>query len=179
VGEYEIRPYTMNDMTEFTRVKSKKDIAETARLAHEIWNEHYTKIIGQAQVDFMVKNYQSKHAIAAQIASGYEYYLIGRDGEAAGYLAVVPDPAKSSLQFSKLYVLKDRRGGGIGKESMDFAEEFCRKSNLKKLWLTVNKYNAEAIAWYERLGFTKAGEIVMDIGGGFIMDDFRFEKTIH
>ena len=168
----------MNDMTNFTLVKSKKDIAEAARLANEIWNEHYTRIIGQAQVDFMVKNYQSKHAIAAQIASGYEYFLILRESEAAGYLAVVPDLAKSSLQFSKLYVLKDRRGKGIGKDAMDFVEDMCRKSNLKKLWLTVNKYNAESIAWYDRLGFTKAGEIVMDIGGGFIMDDFRFEKII-
>lgn len=165
-------------MTEFTLVKSKKDIAETARLAHEIWNEHYTKIIGQAQVDYMMENFQSASAIAAQIASGYEYYLIHHDGEAAGYLAVVPDPAKSSSQFSKLYVLKDRRGGGIGKESMDFVEEFCRKSDIMTLWLTVNKYNSEAVAWYERLGFAKAGEVVMDIGGGYIMDDFRFEKAI-
>ena len=126
----------------------------------------------------MMENFQSADAIAAQIASGYEYFLILSDGKAVGYLAVVPDPAKSSCQFSKLYILKDRRGGGIGKESMDFAEEFCRKSSLKKLWLTVNKYNSEAVAWYERLGFTRAGDIVMDIGGGFIMDDFRFEKKI-
>ena len=166
-------------MINFTIVKSKKDIAETARLAHEIWNEHYTRIIGQAQVDFMVKNYQSKHAIAAQIASGYEYFLILHDGETAGYLAVVPDLPKSSLQFSKLYVLKSMRGKGIGKDAMDFVEDMCRKLEIRKLWLTVNKYNFESIAWYERLGFTKAGEIVMDIGGGFIMDDFRFEKTIH
>ncbi|MFA5367837.1 MAG: GNAT family N-acetyltransferase [Dehalococcoidia bacterium] len=165
-------------MTNFTRVKSKKDIAETARLAHEIWNEHYTKIIGQAQVDYMMKNFQSESAIAAQIAGGYEYYLIHRDGEPVGYLAVVPNPAKSSSQFSKLYVLKDKRSGGIGKESMDFVEELCRKSNIKTLWLTVNKYNKEAIAWYERLGFARVGDIVMDIGGEYIMDDFRFEKAI-
>jgi len=165
-------------MTEFTRVKSRKDIAETARLAHEIWNEHYTKIIGQAQVDYMVKTYQSKHAIAAQIASGYEYFLILHNGEPAGYLAVVPDHAKSSSQFSKLYVLKSRRGSGIGKQSMDFVDDLCRKSNIGKLWLTVNKFNAEAIAWYERLGFDRVGEVMMDIGGGYIMDDFRFEKAI-
>ena len=165
-------------MTNFTRVKSKKDIAETARLAHEIWNEHYTKIIGQAQVDFMVKNYQSKHAIAAQIASGYEYYLILHNAEPAGYLAVVPDPAKSSSQLSKLYLRKSLRGLGIGKESVDFAAGLCRASGIGKLWLTVNKYNFEAIAWYERLGFARAGEIVMDIGGGYIMDDFKSEKKI-
>ena len=165
-------------MTEFRRVKSKKDIAEAARLAHEIWNEHYTKIIGQAQVDYMVKNFQSAQAIAAQIASGYEYYLILHNGKAAGYLAVVPDPAKSSLQLSKLYVKKETRGLGLGKEAMDFVEDLCRKSNIVTLWLTVNKYNKDSIAWYERLGFAMIGTIVMDIGGGYIMDDFKLEKTI-
>ena len=165
-------------MTEFRRVKSKKDIAETARLAHEIWNEHYTKIIGQAQVDYMIKNFQSAQAIAAQIAIKYDYYLILHDNEPVGYLAVVPDPAKSSLQLSKLYVKKETRGLGLGKEAMDFVEDLCRKSNIVTLWLTVNKYNKDSIAWYERLGFAMIGTIVMDIGGGYIMDDFKLEKTI-
>jgi ribosomal protein S18 acetylase RimI-like enzyme len=165
-------------MTEFRRVKSKKDVAETARLAHEIWNEHYTKIIGQAQVDYMVKNFQSAQAIAAQIAIKYDYYLILHDNEPVGYLAVVPDTAKSSLQLSKLYIRKSLRGFGLGKEALDFTEELCRKSNIGTLWLTVNKYNADSIAWYERLGFARAGEIVMEIGGGYMMDDFRMEKTI-
>jgi ribosomal protein S18 acetylase RimI-like enzyme len=127
----------------------------------------------------MVQNYQSKHAIAAQIASGYEYYLILHNGEAAGYLAVVPDPAKSSLQLSKLYMRKSLRGLGLGKESMDFVAELCHQAKFGTLWLTVNKYNAESIAWYKYLGFAKAGEIVMEIGGGYMMDDFKMEKTIH
>jgi ribosomal protein S18 acetylase RimI-like enzyme len=165
-------------MTEFRRVKSKKDIAETARLAHEIWNEHYTKIIGQAQVDYMVKNFQSASAITAQIASDYEYYLILHNNEAAGYLAVVPYPAKFSLQLSKLYMRKSLRGLGLGKEAMDFVAELCRKSDIGTLWLTVNKYNKDSIAWYERLGFAKAGEVVMEIGGGYMMDDFKMEKKV-
>ena len=165
-------------MTEFRRVKSKKDIAEAARLAHEIWNEHYVSIIGQAQVDYMVKNFQSAQAIAAQVASGYDYYLILHDSKPVGYLAVVPDPAKSSIQLSKLYIRKSLRGLGLGKEAMDFVAGLCRQAKIGTLWLTVNKYNADSIAWYERLGFAKSGEVVMEIGGGYMMDDFRMEKTI-
>jgi diamine N-acetyltransferase len=91
---------------------------------------------------------------------------------------VVPDQAKSNLQLSKLYMRKSLRGLGLGKESVDFVAGLCRKSGIGTLWLTVNKYNAESIAWYERLGFAKTGEIVMEIGGGYMMDDFRMEKTI-
>ena len=46
------------------------------------------------------------------------------------------------------------------------------------LWLTVNKDNAGAIAWYTRMGFKNAGAIVQDIGAGYVMDDYRMEKSI-
>jgi len=46
------------------------------------------------------------------------------------------------------------------------------------MWLTVNKNNSHSIAWYSRMGFTNAGPILQDIGGGFVMDDFRMEKSI-
>lgn len=46
------------------------------------------------------------------------------------------------------------------------------------LWLTVNKDNAGAIAWYTRKGFKNAGAIVQDIGAGYVMDDYRMEKSI-
>jgi hypothetical protein len=31
---------------------------------------------------------------------------------------------------------------------------------------------------YERMGFSIAEAIVMDIGGGFVMDDYRMEKPV-
>ncbi len=43
------------------------------------------------------------------------------------------------------------------------------------VWLTVHKGNADTLAAYEKLGFTLAGEIVIDIGNGYVMDDYRLE----
>jgi hypothetical protein len=31
---------------------------------------------------------------------------------------------------------------------------------------------------YKRLGFQIAAELVMDIGSGFVMDDYRMEKSL-
>ncbi len=159
-------------------VISNDQIAETARLARDIWQEHYVSIIGQEQVDYMLEKFQSEQAIAEQIAEGYEYYIILHNGKSAGYLAVVQNLRESTLLIGKIYVKKSERGKGLGKEMLVFTEDICRKRGLKTIWLTVNKNNKRSIAWYSQMGFINAGPTLQDIGGGFVMDDFRMEKTI-
>jgi ribosomal protein S18 acetylase RimI-like enzyme len=157
---------------------TETDVVEVARLAAVIWREHYVPIIGRAQVDYMLAQFQSETAIAAQIADGYEYYLIVYQSQNAGYAAVVADMDASSLLLSKIYVEKSLRGHGLGKKALEFIEDLCRQRGIGTIWLTVNKNNAASIAWYERVGFINAGPIVQDIGGGFVMDDFKMEKKI-
>jgi ribosomal protein S18 acetylase RimI-like enzyme len=60
---------------------------------------------------------------------------------------------------------------------MTFIEDLARERGIEQLWLTVNKGNP-AVHAYERLGFRVAAAIVMDIGNGFFMDDFRMEKVL-
>ena len=165
-------------MSEIREVTRPADIAVVARLADEIWNEHYVPIIGQAQVDYMIGKFQSEAAIAEQIRGGYLYFLISDGGEDAGYLGLLPDERALRMLLSKIYVRKDRRGEGLGRAMMALAEDLCRRMRLECLWLTVNKNNRDSIAAYERMGFANVGPVVQDIGGGFVMDDFRMEKRI-
>jgi ribosomal protein S18 acetylase RimI-like enzyme len=165
-------------MAEFKQVISEEDIAEVARLAREIWEEHYLPIIGREQVDYMLEKFQSSGAIREQLARAYEYFLVLDNGRSAGYVGVVPDAGGSKLLLSKIYVRKQVRGRGLGKEALEFAEEICRQRRIATIRLFVNKNNARSIAWYRRMGFTNVGPTVQDIGGGFMMDDFIMEKTI-
>lgn len=165
-------------MTDLRPVHTEEQIADVARLAREIWEEHYVPIIGQAQVDYMLDKFQNERAISEQLAHAYEYYVIVSDGENAGYVAVVPHPGKATLMISKIYVKQAARSRGLGKEMLAFVEDLCRQRGIGKVWLTVNKNNEHSIAWYSRMGFTNAGPIVQDIGGGFVMDDFRMEKDL-
>lgn len=165
-------------MIRFHRVRSQAQIAAVARLAREIWTAHYTPIIGRAQVDYMVQQFQSAPAVAAQIDGDYEYYLVTSDAQEVGYLAVVRDVDDGTLLLSKIYLLASQRGHCLGKAMLRFVEDLCRRWGSGTVWLTVNKHNAAAIAWYERMGFTNAGPIVQDIGGGFVMDDYKMEKAV-
>jgi GNAT superfamily N-acetyltransferase len=161
----------------FVPVTTAAQLDAVDRLAREIWYEYYVPLIGRAQVDYMVSKFQSSEAMAAQLREGYEYFLTERDGQDIGYCAVQPQPAADSLFLSKLYLLRDARGGGTGRVCMEFIEQLARRRGLKLLWLTVNKENP-AVKAYERLGFRIAADLVMDIGGGFVMDDFRMEKQL-
>jgi len=165
-------------MPEMIKVTQAAEINAVAALAHDIWNRHFVPIIGQEQVDYMLDKFQSAPAIARQIASGYEYYLVVHRHGRIGYFAIVPNPSGPGTQLSKIYVREDQRRHGVGNAIMAFVEERCRELGAREVWLTVNRHNAGPIAFYERAGFTTSESLVQDIGSGFVMDDFKMVKKI-
>jgi GNAT superfamily N-acetyltransferase len=165
-------------MVTFQVVGSRGQIDRVVRLAREIWQEHYLAIIGQRQIDYMLDTFQSAAAIAGQIEAGQAYFLARHRGQDIGYLAIHPDADGAGLKISKIYVRKAERGLGVGQAMLVLVEEICRRRGVGRIWFTVNKFNAHSIEWYSRMGFVNVGPVVQDIGGGFVMDDFRFEKSI-
>jgi ribosomal protein S18 acetylase RimI-like enzyme len=145
-------------------------------LAIIIWREHYIPIVGESQVDYMLQNYQSSHAISQQVQQGFEYFILVFKELPVGYLAFKKEG--SLLFLSKLYVMKEYRGNQIGKNAMKHIENVARELHLSRVSLTVNINNHIAIKAYEALGFINVGPQVTDIGNGFIMDDYRMEKAI-
>ncbi|WP_246540003.1 GNAT family N-acetyltransferase [sulfur-oxidizing endosymbiont of Gigantopelta aegis] len=142
-----------------------------------IWHEYFTPIIGKDQVEYMLDKYQSKESIAQQIKMGYDYYLLYENPSSIGYLGIKIIEGEE-LFLSKFYILAEHRHKGFGKQTFNFLEQLALKKNLKKISLTVNKYNAEAIIAYQHLGFANVGSIIQDIGNGFIMDDYKMEKIL-
>lgn len=154
-------------------------IQQTADLAHKIWNQHFPPIIGQEQVDYMVRNLQSSEAIANQIKDGYEYFLMSDENLKIGYLAIKADLEKSKMMISKLYLDSSARGADHGKFMLDFVVNECRERGINTIWLTVNRHNSGPIEWYKRRGFVVTEEKKMDIGNGFFMDDFIMEYRVN
>lgn len=162
-------------MIEIKAAVNITDFKIISELAAKIWTEHYTKIIGAAQVEYMVNKFQSITAIENQVEEGFKYYLVYADEIPVGYMSFIQK--ENSLFLSKIYVLNSARGKGIGKTMIEFLQQKAVELKLQSISLTVNKNNTTAINAYEKMGFDKIDTLVMDIGNGFVMDDFKMVKS--
>lgn len=158
-------------------VTADEQVRRVADLAAEIWTQHFTPIIGAAQVKYMLATVQSADTIGQTIRQeGYHYRLMEVEGEFVGYFAYVLQAGRVFL--SKIYLKESCRGKGYARQAMEYIEQIGRTHNAADIWLTVNKYNTDVIAIYEKMGFTIEGPVVQDIGNGFIMDDYKMVKPI-
>jgi ribosomal protein S18 acetylase RimI-like enzyme len=161
-------------MLEFVKCETDHKLRRTAEMASDIWHECFEGVISDEQIDYMVDNYQSFAAIKKQVGTeGYEYYNFVLDGTRIGYFAFVPQP-DGSLFLSKLYMYKEYRGNGYASQAFRFVKELAKERGYKSIWLTVNRHNYSAIKVYEAFGMKVIREQVVDIGNGFVMDDFVY-----
>lgn len=162
---------------EFEEILTNEQISAVCDLANRIWREHFVPIIGEAQVRYMLGAFQSFDAIASQIRQDrYRYFFARLNGARAGYLAI--QVRGDNLFLSKIYVTQQHRGAGIGRAMTTFVENLAEAHGCGCIRLTVNRNNLLAIGFYERTGFVRRGARVTDIGGGFVMDDYLYEKRV-
>jgi len=153
------------------KVSNVRHIREVESLASKIWREHYTPIIGEKQVAFMLKKFQSKNAIKRQIKNGVEYYLFKVSTHYVGYVSFIVE--NRSIFLSKIYVSSLYRKKGFAKRAILVVKKRLQKKRLQQIYLTVNINNHLAINSYEKLGFKKQSRLVQKIGHGYIMDDYK------
>lgn len=78
-----------------------------------------------------------------------------------------------------LAVLSAYRGYGIGKQLVEHIIKYAKTTSVKEIYCHVWVGNEEAMAWYERVGFTKCELVAgyyrkMDPAG----DAYIFKKII-
>jgi|LSQX01.1.fsa_nt_gb ribosomal protein S18 acetylase RimI-like enzyme len=161
----------------FMKVTDDMLIEKLAGVAKDIWYEYFPSIISVEQIEYMLEKFQSTVAIEKQISTNrYQYYLMFNGREVLGYLGFKEEIKR--LFLSKLYLKKEYRGKGYFSEMLSFIEHYAKQKGLKSMYLTVNKHNDHSISVYQKKGFVILEEKVVDIGKGFIMDDYVMEKQL-
>lgn len=161
----------------FEQVVTEEQIKVLADTANIVWHDAFKEILTLKQIEYMIEKFQSFNALTEAInKNGYEYYLIKADNNVAGYTGLHEENGKMFL--SKLYILKEYRGKQVASKAFEFIENLAKEKKLKSVWLTVNKNNNHAIEVYKHKGFVVIRKQVADIGNGFVMDDYVFEKQL-
>lgn len=165
-------------MTELViRPLAEEEIANLGRLAHEIWHAHYPGIISRKQIDFMLGQRYSQAVIRASLA-GQCWDAAWLGDRMVGFAHSLADHAPTAWKLDKLYVHPVHQRKGIGQALLLQAKRHAIEAGAERLVLRVNKHNAAALAAYARYGFTVYGEHVLDIGEGFVMDDYLLELKL-
>lgn len=181
-------------MIEMRKVEPVHDLDALAEMAHDIWFEYWPVHIGAAQTAYMVKRFQSKDAIARDIAEhGYEYYfVIDEAGKTVGYVGIAPERFSGNTEnprarehgeaitplhadrlfISKIYLYAEERGKHYSSRILEWLRDYARKRGLTGMYLTVNKGNDLGIRAYKGNGFDIIESVEADIGNGFVMDDY-------
>lgn len=158
-------------------VTNEELILSLSAMAEEIWHEHFDKLLGIPQVDYMLEKFLSPEALRRQIEEeDYEFFLISYDYTFAGFSGI--REKDGALFLSKLYIHEDFRGKHISTEMLKKFTELCKMRGLHKIWLTCNKHNEHPLDVYRHFGFRPVREECTDIGGGYFMDDYIMELNV-
>jgi len=150
-----------------------------ARLADVIWRRHYPGIITVAQIDYMLARGYSEPALRPFLdARGAGLAIARCEGTPVGFAAWYRAEEATTTKLDKLYVLPELHGRGAGRRLVAHVEAAARADGADALILNVNKHNAPSIGFYRRCGFEVRESVVVDIGDGFVMDDYVMAKAL-
>lgn len=152
---------------------SQEDLILVRKIAYGTWPICYKEIVSHDQIQYMLNYMYDLDELKQQHERGVIFMLLTDENIAAGFIAFekVTREAKMALRVHKLYVLPEFHKKKYGKALLEEAIHFAREYHLSFLELNVNKQNP-AVDFYKRMGFQVADTMVLDIGNGYIMDDY-------
>lgn len=156
-----------------------EDAATIIAVAEKSWDATYRNILSAEQYDYMLGKFYALPVIRQTIESREQVFLLYQaGGRVTGFVSYQLDyPAAGYCKIHKLYVLPEAHGTGTGRKLVEAVEKTAISHGCHRLTLNVNKYN-KALGFYQKTGFAIDYPEVIDIGEGFVMDDFVLIKNL-
>lgn len=148
-------------------------------IVDETWPVAYGDILSKEQLDYMIAWLYSLEKLNADVENGHRYYL-AKDAHDTplGFIGIEHRyGGENASKLHKIYILPQFQGKGIGEKLLQKAEGLARDKGSDVLSLNVNRMN-KARYFYERYGFSVVKSEDIDIGNGYLMEDFVMEKGL-
>jgi len=160
------------------RTADADDINTIGYLAYQIWPTAYKDILTFEQLHYMLQYFYSPNSLRDQMLKKNHVFLIAEteDEHPIGF-ASYSKVSIDSFKLHKLYVLPGFQNLHVGKSLLECVIEEIIEAGGKKLLLNVNRNN-KAISFYEKLEFRIIGKEDVDIGNGFVQEDYVMEKIL-
>lgn len=154
-------------------------LQDIQRLAEKIWRDHYPGIISVEQINYMLTHDYDLVTLKKDLANDIRFERLLIDQELKGFASWGPAVGDAeTARLHKIYLEVSLHGQGLGSRLLSHVEDLCRTNNYKQVSLQVNRQNLKAIRAYERNGYHREKKILVDIGNGFVMDDYLMIKKL-
>lgn len=152
------------------------DVLLIQRIAYATWPDTFGRILSSDQINYMLGLMYNSEELSRQInAHQFRYYLISSD---AGFVAIeFHHQNTTATKIHKLYLLPAHQGKGWGRKVIEEIGIIARAQGDEALILNVNKQNP-ATGFYEKCGFVRWKSEVIDIGQGYVMDDYVYRLEL-
>jgi GNAT superfamily N-acetyltransferase len=156
----------------------KSDLLIVKELAEKIWPVCYASILSEEQIAYMLMKMYSILALENSYENGQTYHLYSLEDYPIGFSSVqINYPLNQFLRLHKLYLIPSVQKQGLGRKMIKFLMEFAKDNDMNYLHLNVNRYNP-ALHFYQSMGFGILHPENIDIGNGFLMEDFVMQLKI-
>ncbi len=154
------------------------DVSTIQQIAYAAWPVAFGKILAPEQISYMLQKMYNEEVLEHQLwVEGHGYIMAEKDGQAVGFCGYEHHKTPKATKVHKLYLLPTCKQLGIGRLLLNAVERKARFLGDEKIFLNVNKHNS-AIEFYKHLGYHIVLEEVIDIGQGYVMDDYVMEKVL-
>lgn len=155
------------------------DIKTIQEITNITWPITYGEILTKEQLDYMLGLFYSEEALAKQIENKEQlFYLISDSESTIGFIGIEHNYKNEALtKIHKIYLLPETQGKGYGKIVFESIEKLALENNSAALLLNVNRFNT-ALNFYKKLGFEIKETVDIEIGNGYLMEDYVMGKNI-
>lgn len=156
------------------------DIKLIQNIVHITWPITYGEILSNEQLDYMLSLFYSDEALTDQYNKKEQLFYMIYEGETnLGFIGIEHKyGGKAATKIHKIYLLPETQGKGIGKKVIDEIGKLASDNNSTALVLNVNRFNS-ALGFYKKIGFEVVDEVNIDIGKGYLMEDYVLEKRLN
>lgn len=156
-----------------------EDIAKIQEIANITWPITYGEILTKEQLDYMLDLIYSNEALSKQIQNKEQlFYLISDSESVIGFIGIEHHYKSEAItKIHKIYLLPETQGKGYGKIVFEEIGKMALENNSNELLLNVNRFNT-ALNFYKKLGFEIKETVDIEIGNGYLMEDYVMGKLI-
>ncbi len=159
------------------RLISAEELFLVREIVYQTWPHTYGQILSPAQIEYMLDTFHNISYLEQNMRDGHEFYVYFDNAKPLGFIGLHPNAEPNSVKLNKLYVLPESQGKSVGRKLFEKAEEVTLEHGMNRIFLNVNRFN-KASEFYKNMGMSVFKEEDVDIGNGYLMEDFVMEKIL-